>query len=145
MYQTVSSERADLRQETPNHPPPGEAACAKYPDLFFLLMAAMVFMLSNASCERGFSKQNDIMGSRSTRVETETLSVRMRISFDVPTLSFDAADALVATITEDYWSGFTAMPARAAGAAACHTVRREKGAAAAVENRKAKEARIGGS
>lgn len=102
-------------------------------------------MLSNASCERGFSKQNGIMGSRSTRMETETLSVRMRISFDVPALSFDAAGALVATIMEDYWSGFTAMPARAAGAAACHTVRREKGAAAAVEKRKAKEARIGGS
>ena len=108
-------------------------------------MAVLVFMLSNAGCERGFSKQNDIKGIRSFWMETATLSTRMRIAFDVPVLSSDATDALVATVTEAYWSGFTAMPARAAGAAASNAVRRVTGAAAAVAKQVAKTARIDGS
>ena len=44
-------------------------------------MAAMVFMLSNACCERGFSLQNHIKGGRSTAMTTETLSGRMRGSW----------------------------------------------------------------
>ena len=102
-------------------------------------------MLSNASCERGFSKQNDLKGVRSTRMETTTLSIRMRVAFDVPELSPGAANALVVTVTEAYWSGITAVPARAAGAAASHAVRRAKGAAAATEKATAKAARIDGS
>ena len=39
-----------------------EAVNARYPDICFLLCAALVFMLSNASCERGFSMQNHIKG-----------------------------------------------------------------------------------
>ena len=48
-------------------------------------------------------------------------------------------------LVEAYWSSFTAAPARAAGAAAAHTARREKGAVAAVAKATAKAARISGS
>ena len=69
----------------------------------------------------------------------------MRVGFDVPALSPEAADALVVSVTEAYWSSFTAAPARAAGAAAANTARREKGAVAAVAKATAKAARISGS
>ena len=42
--------------------------CAKYPDLFFLAAYGLVFMLDNAACERGFSKQNQLKGPWSTKM-----------------------------------------------------------------------------
>ena len=100
------------------------AKAQKYPDICFLLCAALVFMLSNASCERGFSLQNHIKGIRMPRMKTETFSCRMRIASDVPGLSAEGVDALVAGVTDTYWSMFPAAPARSAGAAASHVVRR---------------------
>ena len=45
----------------------------KYPNLLFLMIVALVFMLSNAVSERVFSLQNHIKGDRSTRMTTTTL------------------------------------------------------------------------
>jgi len=42
--------------------------CVKYPDLFFLAAYGLVFMLDNAVCERGFSKQNQLKGPWSTKM-----------------------------------------------------------------------------
>ena len=74
-------------------------------------------------------------------------SVAVKLSFEnVPA---HICDKQRATVTEAYWSVFTAVPARAAGAAALytasHAVRRATGAAAALAKQVAKTARIGGS
>ena len=76
--------------------------CAKYPDLLFLMMAALVFMLSNACCERGFSMQNIIKGEHSTRMENGTLGARMRIAIEVSKLPAAAVGELFNDATEAY-------------------------------------------
>jgi hypothetical protein len=112
---------------------------------FYLVMAALVFMLSNAISERVFSLQNHIKGVRSTRMDTTTLDIRIRVASDAPPISSDAADTLDATVTDAYWSSFSPAPSRAAGAAAALLVRRKRSEEVAATKQAAKMARIDGS
>ena len=58
--------------------------CARYPDMFFLAMCALVFMFGNASCERGFSVQNRIKAFNQSNMDTDTLDVKMRLAIHAP-------------------------------------------------------------
>ena len=114
-------------------------------DLFFLLMAGLIFMLSNAGCERRFSLANHAKGVLQTVMKTEALIVRMRIASDVPALSPEDTEALVVSVSEAFWSDIAVAPSRAAGAAAANAVRLGKGEQAAAVKRTIKDARIDGS
>ena len=80
-----------------------ESIQEKYPNICFLLMTSLVFMLSNACCERGFSLQNHIKGPRSTRMDTSMLSYRIRVASQAPSVSSADALAFVEDITDTYW------------------------------------------
>jgi hypothetical protein len=127
-----------------------EALCSKYPDLFFLSMCGLVFMLGNASCERGFSKQNQLKGPWSTNMgECEdghnTLDIRMRVAMHAPVLTDDTAVAFCAAASRAYWNGINAVPARANGARAANAKRTENAIGVSQQQAAAKKARIGGS
>jgi hypothetical protein len=122
-----------------------EVLCARYPDLFFLAMCALVFMLSNASCERGFSYQNRLKGPYQNNMETETLDVRMRVAIHAPDISDPSAVDFVAKASDAYWLPKKTVPNRAAGAAAANAKRKEIGAAKATQVAAAKKSRIDGS
>ena len=127
-----------------------EALCSKYPDLFFLSMCGLVFMLGNASCERGFSKQNQLKGPWSTNMGEcddgyNTLDIRMRVAIHAPKLTDDTAVEFCAVASRAYWDGIKAVPARAAGAFASHAKRKENAAVNAEQAAAAKKARVDGS
>ena len=78
-------------------------------------------------------------------METITLCQRIRVSTDAPHLSSDDEDALVAAVTDAYWSSFKPTPNRAKSAAASIAVRQKRSAEAAAATQTAKVARIDGS
>ena len=117
----------------------------KYPHICFLLMASLVFMLSNACCERGFSLQNHIKGPRSTRMDSTTLSNRIRVAAQAPSISSGESLNFVANVTDAYWDSFNPVPARAIGAAASAQARRKRGQETAATREAEKIARIDGS
>ena len=122
-----------------------ESIQEKYPNICFLLMTSLVFMLSNACCERGFSLQNHIKGPRSTRMDTSMLSYRIRVASQAPSVSSADALAFVEDITDTYWASFKSVPARAISARASAQARRKRGRQIAATKEAAKTARIDGS
>ena len=122
-----------------------ERARRLYPHQYFLLAASLVFMLSNACSERGFSLQNHIKGARSTRMDTNTLSHRIRVAAQAPSVSSDKADLFVANVTDAYWASFKSVPARAISAAASVEARRKRSQEVAAGKIVTKLARIDGS
>ena len=122
-----------------------EELCARYSNLFFLAMCALVFMLGNASCERGFSVQNRLKGPNQNRMDTETLDVRMRIAIHAPHVSDPGAVDFAAKASDAFWLPRRTAPARAVSAAASASKRRATGQAKAADAAAAKQARIDGS
>ena len=122
-----------------------EELCSRYPDLFFLAMCGLVFMLGNASCERGFSVQNRLKGPNQNGMDTETLDVRMRIAIHAPVVTDPGAVDFAAKASDAFWLLRVTHAQRAIGAAVANTKRKENGNAKAAEAAAAKKARIDGS
>ena len=121
------------------------AKCAKYPNLFFLASCALVFMLGNACCERGFSLQNRLKGTNQNNMNTETLDVRMRIAVHAPKVSEHGAVDFAVQASDAFWLPKRTAPLRVASAMAANAKRKESGEARAAEASAAKKARIDGS